>query len=73
LYTRKNTANTEDAFQRVSICPKVELLLALKCLAFGVSPSGFQDLWVVQQVENASNDFARLLLAIWISRKNTLG
>jgi Plant transposon protein len=35
--------STADALQRQSICPNVKLLMALKCLAFGVSPSAFQD------------------------------
>jgi hypothetical protein len=32
-----------DATKRKSICPKVKILMCLKCLAYGVSPSAFQD------------------------------
>jgi hypothetical protein len=34
---------TEDAIGKPSICPKVKLLMALKLLAYGVSPSAFVD------------------------------
>jgi hypothetical protein len=42
-------ANTDPFFTEVPdvcgkfICPKVKILMALKCLAYGVSPSAFQD------------------------------
>jgi hypothetical protein len=32
-----------DCTDKECICPKVKLLMALKCLSFGVSPSAFQD------------------------------
>jgi hypothetical protein len=32
-----------NATKRQAICPKVKLLMALKCLAFGVSPVAFID------------------------------
>jgi flagellar biosynthesis protein FliQ len=35
--------DTVDASKRRSICIKLKLLMSLKCLAFGVSPSCFQD------------------------------
>ncbi|MCU0336748.1 MAG: transposase, partial [Sediminibacterium sp.] len=35
--------DAQDAAKKRSICPKVKILMALKCLAFGVSPSAFID------------------------------
>jgi Plant transposon protein len=35
--------HTQDALGNPSIDPKVKLLMALKCLGYGVSPSAFQD------------------------------
>jgi hypothetical protein len=35
--------DAQDAVKRRSICPRVKILLVLKCLAFGVSPVAFLD------------------------------
>ncbi len=39
----------EDAFHVANIDPKVKLLMALKCLAYGVLPSAFQDYFQISE------------------------
>ena len=51
-----------DAALKRSICPKVKLLMGLKCIAYGVSPSAFQDYF--QMGETTGRDCLKKLARV---------